>query len=282
MPDYTTLPVRFRGRAFLSQLFARPHVGRSQDADLPANRTMFVLNVPLHVTADELGSAFSTSKDDQQPVAKLGRLEADGDGDAHTAHIIFSQASALKRALNRKKPLELPAAKVSTKERPPTREELQERVGSFMEEFEAAERERELAEEAAHNQMDSDGCGSFALRKLFPSAHILNPCRCLLAALRFVVVTRKRKGRNTSTEESSGATVGVASASRRDDGDDSDDGARLAKKKKKKAQDMPNFYHFQRHEAKREQLLKLREQFEQDKQRIARMRADRKFKPAGY
>ena len=97
-----------------------------------------------------------------------------------------------------------------------------------------------------------------------------------------MVVTRKRKGRNTSTEEASGATVGVASAGRRDDGDDSDDGARPSKKKKKKPQEMPNFYHFQRHEAKREQLVKLREQFEQDKQRIARMRADRKFKPAGY
>ena len=31
-----------------------------------------------------------------------------------------------------------------------------------------------------------------------------------------------------------------------------------------------------------EELMKLREQFEQDKERIARMRADRKFKPAGY
>ena len=42
---------------------------------------------------------------------------------------------------------------------------------------------------------------------------------------------------------------------------------------------MPGFYHFQRHEKKREQLLKLREQFEQDKSKIAKMREARAFKP---
>ena len=62
-----------------------------------------------------------------------------------------------------------------------------------------------------------------------------------------------------------------------DDGDEDQ-----PKKKKKKAMDTSDFYHFQQHERKREQLMKLREQFEQDKQRIARMRANRKFKPQGY
>ena len=36
---------------------------------------------------------------------------------------------------------------------------------------------------------------------------------------------------------------------------------------------MPDFYHFQQHEKKREGLLKLREQFEADKARIAKMRS---------
>ena len=36
---------------------------------------------------------------------------------------------------------------------------------------------------------------------------------------------------------------------------------------------------FQQHERKRSQLLKLREQFEQDKSKIAKMREARAFKP---
>ena len=51
------------------------------------------------------------------------------------------------------------------------------------------------------------------------------------------------------------------------------------KKKKKKKGEAPDFYHFQQHERKREQLVKLREQFEADKARIAKMKSERKFRP---
>lgn len=40
-----------------------------------------------------------------------------------------------------------------------------------------------------------------------------------------------------------------------------------------------NFYHFQQHDKKREQLLQMRARFEADKKRIAALRADRKFRP---
>ena len=53
-----------------------------------------------------------------------------------------------------------------------------------------------------------------------------------------------------------------------------------ARKKKKKSGGAPaDFYHFQQHERKRSQLLKLREQFEQDKSKIAKRREARAFKP---
>ena len=51
------------------------------------------------------------------------------------------------------------------------------------------------------------------------------------------------------------------------------------KKKKKGSAEAPDFYHFQQHERKREQLVKLREQFEADKARIAKMKSERKFRP---
>lgn len=47
----------------------------------------------------------------------------------------------------------------------------------------------------------------------------------------------------------------------------------------KKAKELTNFYRFQMKEEKKETLQTLREQFEKDKERVARMRAERKFKP---
>lgn len=127
-----------------------------------------------------------------------------------------------------------------------------------MERFETEEAQRLADEEARHNAMDADG---------------------------FVVVSRKRTGRGTATD-AQGATVGVASAGAErhfaaDAAGEADDGDG-ARRKKKKAKEMHDFYHFQQHEKKREGLLKLREQFEADRERIAKMRAERKFKPQGY
>ena len=61
-----------------------------------------------------------------------------------------------------------------------------------------------------------------------------------------------------------------------------DEASASSRRKKKRAKEMTDFYHFQAHEKKREGLLRLREQFEADRERIAKMRADRKFKPQGY
>ena len=47
----------------------------------------------------------------------------------------------------------------------------------------------------------------------------------------------------------------------------------------KKSTDLKNFYRFQIREDKKNHLLELRQKFEQDKQRIAVLKANRKFKP---
>lgn len=243
---YTVVPCHIAGRASLSQLFARQHVSRADDTTLPAKRTLFVLNVPLHCSADALAAAFD--RKGTRPTVHLH----DEAVDHRSAHLVFDDPAALKRALAPKKPIELPSAhaeRAAASSAPPPRETLQRRVSAFMEQFEAQERERERAADAMHNQMDDDG---------------------------FVLVTRKKTGRNTSTETATGATVQVAATS---GGDEPGSGP---PKKKRKQMDTADFYHFQQHEKKREQLLKLREQFEHDKERIARMRASRKFKPQGY
>ena len=195
----------------------------------------------------------------------------EGENGARSAHIVFADAAGLKKALglaSKPKPLELAAgggpsggSKLAATTATPTRAALQEAVGEFMQRFEADEAARKEEEEARHNQMDADG---------------------------FVLVTRKRSGRSTTTDASTGAKVGVATAGMErhiaDEvgGDDADGGGGKRGRKKKKSKEMTDFYHFQAHEKKREGLMRLREQFEADKARIAKMRADRKFKPQGY
>ncbi|XP_021379438.1 ribosomal RNA-processing protein 7 homolog A-like isoform X2 [Mizuhopecten yessoensis] len=50
-------------------------------------------------------------------------------------------------------------------------------------------------------------------------------------------------------------------------------------KKKRKDKELLNFYSFQIRETKREQIAELRQKFEEDKQRIALMKASRRFRP---
>ncbi len=49
--------------------------------------------------------------------------------------------------------------------------------------------------------------------------------------------------------------------------------------KKARANTVVHFYKHHEREAKKERLVQLREKFEQDKLKIAKMKADRKFKP---
>ena len=52
-------------------------------------------------------------------------------------------------------------------------------------------------------------------------------------------------------------------------------------KKRKKNRELKNFYQWQVREAKRDQLKQLRDKFEEDKNRIAKLKAARKFRPYG-
>lgn len=236
MAGYTPIRVEIQGRAQLSTLFARVHASKADDAELPAQRTLFAVNVPHGASAETLRTGFERLGAVSD--VRLGSMEAT-DGSATgassstaavpTAHVIFESAAALKAALKSKKVLRLalePAAPVRTE----SREQLQRSVDGFLKRFEHEERERERQALAEKGQMDADG---------------------------FVVVGRRGKPLAPEAQQPTAS----------------------AGKKKKKAGANPDFYHFQQHERKREQLVKLREQFEADKARIAKMRTERKFRP---
>jgi len=160
------------------------------------------------------------------------------------AHIVFSSASSLKKALGAQGALSLALRKRRrARQAVESREELAESVASFMRSFEKAERERQREAGARHGQIDDDG---------------------------FVTVTRRRKGRNNASDGQ--VTVGAASEAAA--------AVRAAKRAKRERADANfDFYQFQAHERKREKLEAMRAQFEADKARIAKLRADRKFRP---
>ncbi|KAJ3036553.1 Ribosomal RNA-processing protein 7 A [Rhizophlyctis rosea] len=81
----------------------------------------------------------------------------------------------------------------------------------------------------------------------------------------FVLVTRSRGRRNVNTD-ASGASVTAARPEE-------------IKKLKPKKLEVVDFYRFQMRESKRNQLADLRRKFEEDKEKIAKLKASRRFKP---
>ncbi len=122
---------------------------------------------------------------------------------------------------------------------------LQAEEDAAMAAFEATEAEEERQRKAAAEQPDADG---------------------------FVTVTYGRKKRRQGADAGTGA--GAGGSKRRG-------GGRTKGRRKKKGYELQNFYAHQMREAKREQLARLRAKFEEDKARIERMKAARKFKPFG-
>ena len=83
-------------------------------------------------------------------------------------------------------------------------------------------------------------------------------------------VVQRHKGRKKNTS-ASGVTVGAVAAAAA--------AARAAKKRP--AATYSDFYRFQQREKRRSELLDLREKFEEDKRRLAELKAVRNFKPLG-
>eukprot|EP00966_Prymnesium_polylepis_P173863 4022128-Prymnesium_polylepis.1 len=201
--EYSQLRVEVPGRVFHTTMFARAHASKGEDAELPAGRTLFVLNVPAAASESALRSAFALAGE-VSAVKLSGVPGAAGSSSTHAAHVVFAAPGGLKKALKLAEPLQLtleaPSAK-GAEQKLESREQMQRSVDAYMRKFDADEKRREAEDEARHNQMDADG---------------------------FVVVSSRKRGRSTTTEESTGATVGVASR-----GHEEHESATAKKKKKK-------------------------------------------------
>ena len=243
-----------RPDGFARFLFMRVHVDKS---GVTQGRTLFVTNVGDDGAA-ALEAVFSTCGE----IEAIELLRGGGDEARATsaAHVTFKSRAALRRALSLRpeaiaSALGPPTARPSPADamrsivrahfadRPPIEEQLREvdeLVGAFEQE-EAREEARRAAaaRDMADGVADEDG---------------------------FITVTYKKKRRHDDAEEGDDTASGAAATNGR-------------RKKRKKNLELVNFYRFQMREAKRERLAALRQRFEEDKARIAKMKAARKFMP---
>lgn len=161
--EYTMLRVKVKGRTFFTTLFARAHVSKDGDANLPAGLTLFVLNVPATATKKALCAAFRVAGDVKSvQTSNIGGEAGSSNARTRVAHVVFASPAGVKKALALRQPLQLvlDVRRESSRGEPQSegREELQKWVDSFMKKFDAAERRKEAEAEARHNTMDGDGC----------------------------------------------------------------------------------------------------------------------------
>ena len=98
---YRPLRLEIEGRAFHSTLFARLHTSKADDSDLPAQRTLFAVNVPHGATEAGLQAAFERLGAVSE--VRLSSMTAEPASSSaaaatptvtSTAHVVFETAGA--------------------------------------------------------------------------------------------------------------------------------------------------------------------------------------------
>jgi len=291
--------------------------GKGKAPELPEGRTLFLVNVPPDATERELSQLFKSSgtvervvfegdKDDFDEVAEEEEdndvdmddaqddEEDDSENEEHpkkkrktmkeqqpappqvvplpprptrilrrtggTAHVIFLDSSSLSRALvppSKPKAWPIDSASPSglahytalySSLRPPL-DVVRAHADSWMElfEFEQAKKKQQSKYKKGEAVVDDDG---------------------------FTLVTRGGVYGQTL-----GGGVGVASKKFQDEIAREGGGGKRNRKNKKGPKEKETFYAFQIHEKKRKELIDLKKRWEEDKEKVEKLKASRKFKP---
>ncbi|XP_074083187.1 ribosomal RNA-processing protein 7 homolog A [Macrotis lagotis] len=259
-PGYRAVPIKFsREQAAPHLLYVKPHRARGPaQPHCPPDRTLFVLNVPPYCPEPRLAQLFSACGPVQAAhlLDKPDPAEAPAQPDApcfrpdpvpgfRVAYVVFKKPAALARAAALQGPLV-----VSTESRP---------VKTGVEKWVTDYADSLVDPEALRAEVDKfmeEYDRKIAVEDAKAEAEEGVPDE-----EGWVKVTRK--GRRPGLPRSEAASLRV-----------------LEKEKRKKARkELLNFYAWQHRETKMEHLAQLRKKFEEDKQRIALMRARRKFRP---
>ncbi|NXU47485.1 RRP7A protein, partial [Turnix velox] len=261
-PGYTALAVKFgeRQRSPHYLLVKEHQVREGAGAGYPPHRTLFVLNVPPYCSPDALSRLFSCCGH----VQSVDMCEKPGPGDKkeklaskffghksvtgfRVAYIVFRKPSGIQaaKALSQKDPL-----LIST-EKHPVKTGISKWIANYVASVVDCE---ELKAEVDAYMQDYD-------KKIAEEEAKAAKEEGVPDEEGWVKVTRK--GRKPGLPRTEAANLRL-----------------LEKEKQKRARkELLNFYAWQHRETKREHIAQLRKKFEEDKQRIALMRAQRKFRP---
>ncbi|KAJ2743655.1 hypothetical protein GGI20_003575 [Coemansia sp. BCRC 34301] len=280
---YKVLPVQIGGGAGTHYLYFKQHTSKREDPLLPSSRTIYISNIPADATERDLRRVFqgvarvarvvfhsAVGQDAVKVAAATARtvseLSSSGKKGAKaatevakaplapllcsgsSAHVVLLEDAELGAVLAMKAGVRewaidnsqgLARHMLDYSAARPAADAVRADVDAFMARFEEAQYERDRMLAQQQNVADADG--------FIP------------------VVRRARGGKNTD------GTASVTAMST--------DEAREAGAARKGPAMLTNFYRFQARERKRDQLADLRRKFEEDKEKIARMRQTRQFRP---
>ncbi|KAL5018262.1 hypothetical protein ScPMuIL_003984 [Solemya velum] len=256
---FTVVPVRYSAKSKAGHcLYLKSHNVQGQDGFKPRERTLFILNVPSYCTEACLKRVFSpcgkvlnvyihdkpTSGPSPPKISKFFPLTTESLG-FKVAYIVFKDVGSVQKAcqLPYKTPLIL-----STPETP-----LLTGMRKWCADYAARQVDIGELQTEVSNYMEK-----FESR-MEQEKEEAKEAEGVPDAEGWVTVTRHTKNK---------AAVKFAVGEHRHRG-----------RKRKKEKDIASFYSFQLRESKREHIATLRKKFEEDKQRIALMKAARKFKP---
>lgn len=267
-----------------------------REEELPHGRTLFLANVPAQIGVDVhmyLKEAFAKFGE-----VELVRVKESSDNDAMSSYtvksaiafVIFRSSKGVKSVMNApfgESRLPPPSVKASLAEYKPSKR--QRKLHSQYQDT-ANETERKEAMAAALEEDVQSLVRRF--RAKLPQAKLLQEeVDDYMARFEAAEEEAERKRKEAASKPDADGFVTVAYGKKRRRGGDADgsdgmNGGRKrgragSQKKKKKERELKNFYAHQMREAKREQLARLRTRFEEDKARIEKMKAARKFKPFG-
>ncbi|XP_042857343.1 ribosomal RNA-processing protein 7 homolog A-like isoform X2 [Penaeus japonicus] len=234
------------------QLLWKQHIVRTYDEHKPAERTLFVVNVPPYATESAFKKVFSrygkvlNVQFYKKPTSGAPQLTKFPNLDPvqpvtgfKVAYVVFSSPASVQKAMAKSSTV----LTLSSQENSVpsgikkwsamynnsfvSKTVLAKEIQNVMEDFD----QRKEAEKSGNTDPDEDGW--------------------------VTVINTKKKPRQIKVDELK----------------------QKRSRKKKKQQQLVNFYGFQERQTKMDHLAQLRKKFEEDKKRISQMRASRKFRP---
>ncbi|KAK2917190.1 hypothetical protein Q8A67_001564 [Cirrhinus molitorella] len=263
---FTVLSLRFSeddAHAALHQLCVKEHRVRSEsNTNRPLDRTLFVLNVPPYCSESVITDAFSRFGPIQSVELneKPGACESSSEASNYftakrrqcfrVAYIIFKHPSSVKAA--KCHPMNVPLI-VSTADRPVKtgiRKWIQQYSDSLINAV-------SLQQDVDQFMNDYDRCKEEEAE-------------------------RRREEAEQQQEDEEGwvkVTKGKRGVKARPHSEAANERTLQKEEEKKERKELQNFYSWQHRNSQKEHIAELRKKFEEDKQRIAVLRAQRKFRP---